>query len=409
MIFCGKSGFWRSNVAIKFGGIERDPEKLSPIRFTKFSPLWFLISIVMIILSVVFMVINANDPNIGAPLKLGIDYTGGDLISGITGRDVTSEEVAKLVAKYSSVDPVVQVIKKAGQTRDIEIRTRIKFDPEADEPTRNTERNDNLAAMKKDLRERFDGFVLKQQDYVGPTVGKELITKAVIALIIGSVLILLYIFIRFGNFIFAVAAIIALLHDVMITLGGVALLKMEINAPFIAVILTIIGYSINDTIIIFDRIRENMKKYPALEFGWLADLSLTQTLTRSIATVLTVIFMLLALIFLGGESIQDFVRALLIGMISGAYSSIFIAAPLVKSFRRKEKVRIVSDVSQADTLTPTVKEVPPEEIEEVEEEPVEVSQGEVPPEAPSRPAPARQFERPYKRKKKVKKGKARRR
>jgi len=330
--------------------IERDPEKLKPIGFMKLSVLWLAISLVAILASVGFMVANVNDPEIGAPVKLGIDYAGGTLISGTTGVNVTSHEIKEIVEEYSSVEPVVQVIKLGESTRNIEIRTRIEVDPTATLPEQNTQRSDKIHDLKAEISEKFGGFTEKTQAYVGPTVGAELINKAAIALIIGSILMLIYIFIRFGNFIFALAAVIALLHDVIITLGGVALLKIEINSAFIAVILTIIGYSINDTIIIFDRIRENMKKYPALEFSKLADISLTQTLVRSVGTVLTVIFMLLALVFFGGSSIQDFVRSMLIGMVSGAYSSIFIATPLIRLFRPKDKIRVAATVTEAERI-----------------------------------------------------------
>lgn len=336
--------------------IERDPEKLKPISFVKYSWLWFAISIVAILASIGFMVVNQNDAHIGTPLKLGIDYTGGTLLSGTTGQDVSADEVTKIVQKYSSAEPIVQVIRREGHTRDIEIRTSIKVDPSATREEQNDQRTDNLAQLKDELATSFSGFDLKNQDYVGPTVGRELIQNAIVALVLGSILILIYIFWRFGNLVFAFAAILALLHDVMITVGGVALLKIEVNSSFIAVILTIIGYSINATIITFDRVRENMNKYPALDFVKLADISLTQTIVRTIATVFTVVIILLSLIFFGGESIQPFVRAMLIGMIAGAYSSIFIATPLVLLFRAKEKTRIATSVGEAERIAVSMAE-----------------------------------------------------
>jgi preprotein translocase SecF subunit len=327
--------------------IEKDPEKLKPIQFMRYASLWLAISGVAIAIGFVFMYLNTQDPKIGGPLKLGIDYAGGNLLTGTTGVDVDSKDVFDIVKKYSSVEPVVQVINKAGQTRDIEIRTRIKVDPTVAASEQNIQRNENIAQMKKEIGDAFGGFTLKTQDYVGPVVGKELIRNAIISLILGSILIMIYIFIRFGDFVFATAAVLSLLHDVIIVVGGVAILRLEINAAFIAVILTIIGYSINDTIIIFDRIRENAKKYPMLEFTRMADISITQTIVRSIATVLTVVIMLLALLFFGGENIQDFTRALLIGIISGCYSSIYVAAAFVKIFRKKEIIRSATSVHDA--------------------------------------------------------------
>jgi len=186
-------------------------------------------------------------------------------------------------------------------------------------------------------------------DYVGPVVGGELIRNAILALILGSIAIMIYIFIRFNRLVFAIAAVIALLHDVLITLSGTAIFRLEINAFFIAVILTIIGYSINDTIIIYDRIRENLKNLPQLNFPTLINLSLTQTLARSINTSLTTITILIALLIWGGRSIQDFTMAMLFGMISGAYSSIFIAAPIVLWFSR-EKISYAKIPARIDLL-----------------------------------------------------------
>ncbi len=185
------------------------------------------------------------------------------------------------------------------------------------------------------------GVTILAEDYVGPTVGSELMRNAIIALILGMLAIMIYIFIRFNRFIFALAAVIALVHDVMITLGGTAILRLEVNSFYIAVILTIIGFSINDTIIIYDRIRENLRNFPQMNFPTVINLSLTQTLTRSLLTVGTVIVMLVALLLFGGAAIYSFAMSMLIGNIVGSYSSVFIAAPIVLFFTPEGKrVRI---------------------------------------------------------------------
>ena len=181
------------------------------------------------------------------------------------------------------------------------------------------------------------GVQVLARDYVGPVVGGELIRNAIIALILGTLAIMIFIFIRFNRFVFAIAAVVALVHDVAIALTGTAILKLEVNSFFIAVILTIIGYSINDTIIIYDRIRENLHNFPQMNFPTIINLSLTQTLTRSVMTVGTVIVMLVALLLFGGAAIYNFSMAMLFGMISGAYSSVFIAAPIVLFFTREER------------------------------------------------------------------------
>ncbi len=181
------------------------------------------------------------------------------------------------------------------------------------------------------------GVQVLARDYVGPVVGGELIRNAIIALILGTLAIMVFIFIRFNRIVFAIAAVVALVHDVAIALTGTAILKLEVNSFFIAVILTIIGYSINDTIIIYDRIRENLRNFPQMNVPTIINLSLTQTLTRSVMTVGTVIVMLIALILFGGAAIYNFSMAMLFGMISGAYSSVFIAAPIVLFFTREER------------------------------------------------------------------------
>lgn len=166
---------------------------------------------------------------------------------------------------------------------------------------------------------------------VSPQVGRALAKNAFLAVVVASIGIILYVWIRF-EFLQGLAAIVALLHDVFLIIAVFSLLRLEVNVEFIAAVLTIVGYSINDTIVLFDRIRENMKKAKRVkEFSDLAEIvdrSIYQTLTRSINTVLTVVVAALALLFFGSESIRDFAFALTVGLVGGAYSSIFIAAQL---------------------------------------------------------------------------------
>jgi|GEM_PF-539247 len=255
-------------------------------------------------------------------------------------------------------------------------------------------------------------------DYVGPVVGRELIRNAILALLLGSVGIMIYIFVRFNRFVFALGAVVALLHDVLVTLAGSAIFRLEINGFFIAVILTIIGYSINDTIIIYDRIRENLKNLPQLNLATNINLSVTQTLTRSLATVGTVEFILLALLIWGGRNIYDFTMAMMFGMIAGSYSSVFIAPPIVLWLGREKTdyaripARINLLAAQEQAVLGTWEE---EESEAVTAEgepappPGEVERREAAPAAapteergaPGRaPAPERAPERPKKKRKK---------
>lgn len=275
--------------------------------------------------------------------RLGIDFTGGEkLILGASQEfPLDGQAVKQIVDKYAKGDSVVQV--DATDPRIVSIRMVVNTSGATpDELSRN--RTSALAAMKKDIGDAYGGYSadptkpnpeVREQDYVGPTVGKELIKKAIISLILGCVLIMGYVLIRFGRWPMSVAGIIALVHDVAFVLAFTAGLQLEVNSSFIAVILTIIGYSINDTIIVFDRIRENARTMgEQVDFAQLCNLSISQTWLRSINTVLTVVIMILALLFLGGANIRDFMAAMLVGIVSGCYSSIYIATPLMLWFSR---------------------------------------------------------------------------
>jgi len=261
-----------------------------------------------------------------------------------------------------------------------------------------------------------DGVQVLARDYVGPVVGGELIRNAIIALILGTLAIMVFIFIRFNRFVFAIAAVVALVHDVAIALTGTAILKLEVNSFFIAVILTIIGYSINDTIIIYDRVRENLHNFPQMNFPTIINLSLTQTLTRSVMTVGTVIVMLVALLLFGGAAIYNFSMAMLFGMISGAYSSVFIAAPIVLFFTREERkariprtIDLLAAQEQAALGMFDEDEVVVDEDDEKPEQ-IELKPDEAPKAAAEQPRPAAPDRKAAKAEKKLKKKrKARRR
>lgn len=306
------------------------------IPFVQFSKLWLLISALAIIAGAFIMV--GNYRTMGSPLFLGIDFTGGSFIQLKLGEPGNAADIAEIAQKYSVGEAMVQLRRE--NPREVEIRVRIDTSEADDEAARSELRAQKITQMEQEIGDKFGGaenMEVLQQDYVGPVVGAELIRNAIIALLIGTIAIMVYIFIRFNRFVFAVAAVVALVHDVIIALSGTALLKLEVNSFFIAVVLTIIGYSINDTIIIYDRVRENLRNFPQINFPTIINLSLTQTLTRSLATVATVIVMLVALLLFGGPGLYGFSMAMLFGMISGAYSSIFIAAPIVLYFTRDER------------------------------------------------------------------------
>ena len=315
---------------------EKEFAQLKYFRFVEKAPVWLAISVIVIAVGIVFMFMNKAQ--LGSYFNLSIHFTGGDkiLLQFTEPVELDAQQIKPLVKKYAIGDPIVQVYADEPEVVSIKMNVAASGANE-DEQSRN--RTENVKEMKRELGNAYGGYsdatdslnpVTLEQDYVGPTVGQELINNAILALIIGCVLIMLYILIRFGRWQMSLAGIIALVHDVFITLGVTAILRLEVSDSFIAVILTIIGYSINDTIIVFDRIRENFRAYgDNVPFGQLCNLSVSQTVVRSINTVVTVIIMICALLVLGGENVRDFLIAMLVGMISGGYSSIFVATPVM--------------------------------------------------------------------------------
>ena len=234
-------------------------------------------------------------------LNLGVDFKGGDLF-----QIKYEKTMDKALVDKTLTDLVSEVPKLRGQ--------RIQFSE--------------------------DNTVIVKTDTVGATIGKELTSNAVSALIIGSILIVIYITVRF-EWIYAIAGILALLHDIVITIGLIALLRYEADTPFIAAILTILGYSINDTIVIFDRIRENDKENKKSKhqksFAEVIDHSINQVFARSLYTSLTTLFSVIVLLIFGGSTLKTFSMTLFIGITFGTYSSIFIASPIVYLLRRFKK------------------------------------------------------------------------
>jgi len=280
--------------------------------FVKLRKIWYIISLVVIIPGLISLMLQG--------LNLGIDFTGGSLVEVRFKEPATIEQVRSVVSGQGLES--AKGIQKSG-TSDFLIRTKELTEEES---------NKLISALEQNVGE----LDLLRNDRVGPVISGELVKNALLALLIASGLILVYISIRF-EFKQGIAAIIAILHDVLVVLGVFSLLQIEVNSAFVAAMLTIIGYSINDTIIIFDRVRENLrlrKKKESLED--LVNVSLWQTLLRSINTVLTVVFVLVALFVLGGSTIQNFVLAMLIGVISGAYSSIFTASPIWVEMKLRE-------------------------------------------------------------------------
>ena len=288
-------------------------QNLPKIRFDilKRSKLWFAISLLIIIPGIFCMFTKG--------FNFGIDFTGGTIIEMEFQQEVTLPQVRDVLREYNLDNATIQLsgdVSNVEASKDVMIRTM------------DLEENDRKAVMAS-LKDEIGDYTVLREEKVGATIGGELITDAVMATVISWILIILYVSYRF-EWRFGVAAILTLIHDVLIVLSVFSFLQKQVDSSFVAAILTIIGYSINDTIVIFDRIRENQRLHfkRGGDLNELANRSIYQTLTRSLYTVFTVLFTTFALYFFGGDTTKDFSFALLIGFFSGSYSSIFVASPL---------------------------------------------------------------------------------
>ena len=273
--------------------------------------IWFLISLLLIIPGFICMGMRG--------FNFGIDFTGGTIIDLRFEQPVTLSDVRASLAKYDLDGSTIQL---AGAESGIESSENVMI------RTVDLEENQRKEVMAS-LTQDVGSYTVLREEKVGATIGGELITNAVLALVISWALIILYVAYRF-EWRFGVSAVLALIHDIIIVLAVFSLTQRQIDSSFIAALLTIVGYSINDTIVIFDRIRENLKLHfrRGGDINELVNRSIYQTLTRSLYTVFTVLFTTFALYYFGGETTKDFAFALLVGFASGCYSSIFIASQL---------------------------------------------------------------------------------
>jgi len=278
---------------------------------------YFIISIIIIIPGLVSLYLYG--------LNLSIEFTGGSRLTLSFEKTVTDKQIQGIHDIFSEKKIKVATIEKSQQ--DVFIRTR---------PI--TQQEDQF--LISDLKARVGSFKQSQYETVGPTIGGETLLNALKGLVIASVLVVLYITFSFrkvpkptSSFRFGIAAVVALVHDVLVLIGLFSILGhflgVEIDSLFVTAVLTVIGFSVHDTIVVFDRIRENLKKVGGADFEQTVNDSILQTLDRSFNTSLTVVLVLFALLLFGGETIRWFVVALLVGMISGTYSSIFNAAPIL--------------------------------------------------------------------------------
>lgn len=279
------------------------------------SKIWFSLSLIVIIAGLIMLPVKK--------LNYGIDFTGGTVVVIDMGKPFEKQEVTNIVTKYAP-----DAVTNTAETTQIEIKS-------------NALDSSKISEMFKEIKDKYSlqDTALVSQEEIGSSIGKELTQKALTALIIATIAMLIYVGFRF-EFKFGAAAIIALVHDVLTTLTVYVLFQIPLNSPFIAAMLTIIGYSINDTIVIFDRIRENSKTMRGRDITEIANKSITETMTRSINTVFTTLLTIVAVYYFV-PSVRDFAFPLIIGILSGAYSSIFIASPLWVIFKKSAKSKVV--------------------------------------------------------------------
>lgn len=279
--------------------------------------IWYAISSLLIIVGLFFMVTRG--------FNMGIDFTGGTIMDLRFEKAVNINDIRSVLNEYNLSNSTIQLSGESNsstEAQNVMIRT---IDLEEQERKN----------VMTGLSDKLGNYQVLREEKVGATMGTELIMNAIYATIISWLLIIAYVSYRF-EFKFGIAAVLGLVHNVIIVLGAFALTQRQVDSSFIAALLTIIGYSINDTIVIFDRIRENLKLHFRKngDIVELVNVSIFQTMTRSIYTVCTVLFATFALYFFGGDTTKDFAFAMLVGFFCGAYTSIFIASPLWVTFRR---------------------------------------------------------------------------
>ncbi len=287
--------------------------------------IWFAVSAIIIVIGLVLGAVRG--------FNVGIDFTGGTLMEIDTHQSVAIEEVRGLVNQHDASANVNLL----GEDRTIvQIRTTNDLD--------NNERQEIFKSFQEKYELEQDDLL--RADQFGPSVSREIQRAAMMAIVVSVLGMLAYITYRF-ELRFGLAAIVALIHDVLVVVSIYSILRIPVNSPFVAAILTILGYSINDTIVVFDRIRENLRFLKKNNYAEIANTSITQTVTRSINTSLTTLICIVSLYILGVEQIREFALPLMAGVMAGTYSSIFIASPVWVMLKEKQ--------SRKTTPTPEAK------------------------------------------------------
>ena len=291
------------------------------IQFNKYYKLFTLISSGMAIISILLLIFKG--------LNFGIDFKGGTLIEL---RSIDSKiNVSSLRDNLNQMNLGDVSVKNFGEENDF----LIKFE--------NNEKKNVIEEIKINLDKSFgNNFNFRRVENVGPKVSAELLRSGIIAISVALALMLIYIWIRF-EWQFSLGAIMALFHDVIVTLGLFSLLGLEINLSIVAAVLTIVGYSMNDTVVIFDRVRENLRKYSDIKIFELTNISINETLSRTLITSITTLLALLSIFFFGGEILKGFSLAMIFGVIFGTYSSIYIANTVLVRLNVSQKTVLRED------------------------------------------------------------------
>ena len=282
-----------------------------------------LASIILIIISLLLLLIKG--------LNYGVDFKGGTLIEIRTNdKNISISDLRRSFNKMNLGDVTV---KQFGSENDFIV----KFE----------KKKSNKSNFIEDIKNELTNFIgnnynFRRVENVGPKVSSELLKSGVIAIGLSLAAMLIYIWIRF-EWQFSLGAIIAIFHDVIVTLGIFSLFSFEINLSIVAAVLTIVGYSMNDTVVIFDRVRENLKKYSDIKIFELTNISINETLSRTIITSITTLIALLSIYFFGGEILKGFSLAMILGVIFGTYSSIYIANPILVLLNVSQKTVIKED------------------------------------------------------------------
>jgi len=288
------------------------------INFIDFRRKGFIISLALLVVGIISVATQGG-------LNYGLDFTGGSFVEVHFDEDVDIGSIRSVISDVGLGDAVIQRIKEANYN--YIIRTRLT----------EYEGKSMGTVLNKVLNEKFsdNGVRIEREEMVGPVISRALQAKAIWVILLGMIIILIYVSVRF-TYRFGIASVIALFHDVLITIGILSIARAEFSSATIAALLTIIGYSINDSIVLSDRVKDNLKKERGRRsFSEIINASVNQNLARTVNTSITTLFVLLALYLLGGRMIKDFALALLVGVIIGTYSSIVIVAGLVVEWERR--------------------------------------------------------------------------